>query len=85
MNTFGRIKWIEYYGARRMLDKLLEENPCLKCARGPNGANNCTHTLWPDVSTSCWKFTKWVRQIWPVVTGKAANPLCKNEKAAKVK
>lgn len=91
MNTFGKINWIEYYGGqqyydgRRLSDKLLEQNPCTACSRGPNGADNCTHPINPDLVTSCWKFTVWMRKIWPVVTGKAANPLCKNEKAAKVK
>ena len=82
MNTFGKFNWQQYYGGQRLLDKLLEQNPCLKCARGPNGADNCTHPINPDLVTSCWRFTVWMRKIWPVVTGKAANPLCKNEKAA---
>ena len=85
MNTFGKINWLNYYGCWFKVDDLLGQNPCTKCARGENGANNCTHTLNPDSPTSCFKFVRWVRMIWPVVTGKAANPLCKNEKAAKVK
>lgn len=82
MNTFGKFDWQQYYGGQRLLDKLLKQNPCLKCARGPNGADNCTHPIDPEKVTACWKHTVWVRKIWPVVTGKAANPLCKNEKAA---
>ena len=85
MNTFGKFNWLEYYGGQRLLDKLLEQNPCNKCARGPNGSDNCTHPINPDLDASCWKFTEWVCKVWPAVTGKAANPVCKTEKGGSQK
>ena len=64
--TFGPVDWRAYYRRRFPVDDVLAAKPCRRCPH----KGECNKSINPAHKSPCWRWIKWCRQIWPVVTGK---------------